>query len=116
MRAPLAEAHSKLIEQSETLSRIYSICRGLERDVTVIVSGRLSGAIHFTDSRSINPNDVAETEADSADGLAGADPTHSSLTKATEEYPQGTRWCSGFSSADHTRCPPYPTLPNIALM
>jgi hypothetical protein len=39
MRVSLAEDSSKLIEQNDTLRLIHSICKGLERDITVIISG-----------------------------------------------------------------------------
>jgi hypothetical protein len=75
MRASLAEAHLKLTEQSDTLRLIYSICQGLERHVTVIVSGRLdlSGTSLSTDPPPINPIGVAETDASPADGGLTAD-------------------------------------------
>jgi hypothetical protein len=75
MRASLAEAHSKLTEQSDTLRLIYSICQGLERHVTVIVSGRLdlSGTSLSTDPPPINPIGVAETDVSPADGGLTAD-------------------------------------------
>jgi hypothetical protein len=67
MRASLAEAHSKLIEQGNTLRLIYSICKGLERDITVVVSSRLGGTSLSTNGPPTNPTDVAETDAGPTD-------------------------------------------------
>jgi hypothetical protein len=71
MRASLAEAHSKLVEQSGTLRLIHSICKGLERDVTVIVPGGLglSGTSISTDAPPNNPTDAGPADG----GLADAD-------------------------------------------
>jgi hypothetical protein len=69
MWTSLAEAHSELIEQSDTLRLILSICPGLERDVTLIVSGRLSGTGLSADASPNNPTDAGPADG----GLGDAD-------------------------------------------